>query len=57
MTIEEALKIVGKNKTKTEIKSMALALSLCPWLNNEDDARRLQASKIILNKKEKDNEI
>ena len=50
MTLEEANKIVG-NQPRWALKAMVSALSLHPWLNSEEDKKRLAAAKFILRKK------
>ena len=55
MTLEEATKIVGKNQPKWAVRNMVKALSMCPWMNTPEEERRLQAGKIILNKKNGNN--
>ena len=54
MTLEEAKKIVG-NQPKWAVKNMVKALTMCRWLNTPEEERRLQAGKIILNKKNGNN--
>lgn len=46
MTTEEALKIVG-NQPVWAIRNMRIALAMHPWLNSEEDNRRLEACKTI----------
>jgi hypothetical protein len=55
MTLEEATKIVGKNQPKWAVRNMVKALTMCRWLNTPEEERRLQAGKIILNKKNGNN--
>ncbi len=47
MSITEAKKIVG-NQPKWALKNMVKALSMHPWLNDENDKQRLAAAKLIL---------
>tara|TARA_R100000654_G_scaffold66666_1_gene94978 strand:- start:210 stop:386 length:177 start_codon:yes stop_codon:yes gene_type:complete len=54
MNKQEALKIVGKNQPKWAIKNMQKALSMCQWLNTEEETKRLEACNVLLsNRKEK----
>ena len=55
MTLAEAIKIVGKNQPIWAVRNMVKALSMCTWLNTPEEERRLQAGKIILNKKNGNN--
>jgi hypothetical protein len=50
MTTKEAWAITG-NAPRSSIRNMVFALSLHPWLNNEEDRRQLQAAKIALRTK------
>ena len=50
MTNSEAKKIIG-NSPKYAVRNMAYALQMCPWLNTDDDKRRLEAALIFLGKK------
>lgn len=52
MTFEEAKKIIG-NRPRWEIKAIVKALGFHPWLNNAAETKRLEAGKILLNKKGK----
>ena len=52
MTLEEAKKIIG-NRPRWEIKAIVKALGFHPWLNNAAETKRLEAGKILLNKKGK----
>ena len=47
MTEAEARKLVG-NSPRWALKNMVKALSMLPWLNTEEDKRRLEAAKIVL---------
>ena len=47
MSITEAKKIVG-NQPEWALKNMVKALTMCSWLNDENDKRRLAAAKLIL---------
>ena len=50
MTTQQAWKIIG-NQDKHCIRNMVKALSMCQWLNTQEDKRRLQAAKIALKTK------
>lgn len=47
MSIIEAKKMVG-NQSKWALKKMVKALSMHPWLNDDNDKQRLEAAKLIL---------
>ena len=47
MSITEAKKIVG-NQPKWVLRNMVKALTMCSWLNDENDKQRLAAAKLIL---------
>ena len=47
MTTEQAWSIVG-NQPKWAIRNMVKALNMHPWLNTDEDNRRLEAGKICL---------
>jgi hypothetical protein len=47
MSIIEAKKIVG-NQPKWALRNMVKALTMLPWLNDEEDKQRLAAAKLIL---------
>jgi hypothetical protein len=51
MTLEEAIKIVSPGDPY--LKNMVKALQMCPWLNTEEDSKRLQAAKLILRNKKR----
>ena len=54
MNKQEALQIVGKNQPRWAIKNMKKALSMCTWLNTEEETKRLEACNVILStRKEK----
>lgn len=53
MTLNEAQKIIG-NQPLWAVRNMEKALSLIPWLNTEEEGRRLQAARIVLRSKEKE---
>jgi hypothetical protein len=50
MTKDEARKLVGR-APKWILANMAFALSLHPWLNDENDWRRLEAAVVVLGKR------
>jgi len=50
MTTQEAWKIIG-NQPSWAIRNMVKALSMCQWLNTQEDKRRLEAAKIALKTK------
>ena len=53
MSKQEALKILG-NQPNWAIKNMKKALSMCTWLNTEEETKRLEACNVLLsNRKEK----
>ena len=53
MSKQEALKILG-NQPNWAIKNMKKALSMCTWLNTEEEKKRLEACHVLLsNRKEK----
>ena len=47
MTTRQAWSIVG-NQPKWAIRNMVKALNMHPWLNTDEDNRRLEAGKICL---------
>ncbi len=47
MTTRQAWSIIG-NQPKWAIRNMVKALSMLPWLNSDEDNRRLEAAKICL---------
>ena len=47
MTIDEAKRIVGNQPTYA-LRNMVKALNMLPYLNTEDDLRRLEAAKVVL---------
>jgi hypothetical protein len=51
MTRDQALNLIG-HRPRWELLAMRRALSLHAWLNTGDDARRLQAVKILLRGKQ-----
>lgn len=50
MTEEDALKIVGR-RPHSELRKMALALSLHSWNNSTDEWRRLEAAVVMLGRR------
>lgn len=50
MTIEEAKKICG-NSPYWALRNQVKALQMLPWLNTDEDNKRLQAAKLILRAK------
>ena len=53
MSKQEALKILG-NQPNWAIKNMKKALSMCTWLNTEEETKRLEACNVLLSiRKEK----
>jgi len=51
LTLEEAVKIV--NPGDPFLSNMIKALQLHPWLNSEEDNRRLEAAKLVKRNKKK----
>ena len=51
MTLEEAIKLVSPGDPF--LKNMVKALQMAPWLNTEEDERRLQAAKLVLRNKKR----
>lgn len=48
MTMDDAIKILGINATKTPTTNMVRALGMMTWLNTPEDERRRDAGKFIL---------
>ena len=46
MTIEEAKKISG-NQPYWALRNMVKALQMHPWLNTEEETKRLHAAKLV----------
>lgn len=48
MTMREAAKALGLNRTKWEVRHMEKALSLHSWNNTPEDNLRLKACNVVL---------
>lgn len=53
MDLKEAKEIVG-NRASWELVNMKKALSMCPMLNTEEENKRLEASKIVLRERHRE---
>ena len=49
MTIERAIKILGRSPTDMNLRMMITALSLHPWSNSDVENERLTAAKLAKN--------
>jgi hypothetical protein len=48
VTVEQAIVALGTNRTTWELRQMAKALSLHPWLNTPEEAARRAAAEWVL---------
>jgi len=48
MNKKQAQEILGKNRSKWELRNMKKALSSIPFLNTDNDNKRLKATKTLL---------
>ena len=44
MTMQEALKALGLNRARYEVRNMAKALRMASWLNSQEEEKRLSAA-------------
>lgn len=53
MTLNQAKRILGDNRSELELTHLVRALSFAPFLNDNDDDQRLEAAKVLLRDKKK----